>query len=133
DVDPVGTQLFQASLDLAHDMRAGEALVVRAGADPGEDLAGDHEAVALAFDRLAKQSLRLSLAVVVGAVDEIAALVDGALDRSDKAFFVQGAAHARAQADRRDLHAGLAESAILHKRSPKDERFSTDRTDVERI
>src|SRR5690349_10995730 len=77
EIDPVGPEALQAALDGAHDVSAGEALLVRTRADLAAHLRGEHDVFAARAEGLAEDLLGLALGVDVSGVEEI----DAALER----------------------------------------------------
>ena len=120
EVQVVGAQALERSLDLTLDGRGGEAALVEV------DLTGDHDV--LASDAQIAQGgadvlLARAEAVAVGGVDEVDAGVEGALDdgagvvRADGPLVEIGAGLAEAHAaetELGDLDAGVSEGGVAH-------------------
>ena len=125
----------EAGFDGVHDVAAGGADVVAAGAGAAVDLGGDDDVFAgdvEVLEGLAEGGFGLALGVDVGGVDEVDAGFDGGLDEGvgaglvdvadglpDAAVFgegggvVAGEGHG-AETDVRDEQAGVAEGLVLH-------------------
>ena len=121
EVDVVELQALEASLDFAHDVKAGEAAVVGPLADPAPDFGGDDQIVALAghiLEGLAEHLLATTGEIEVGAVDKVDSQVDGALDDADAGGLVGHAlpetAEGGAQTDGGYLDAEVAQFAVVH-------------------
>ena len=127
EVDVVGLEAAEAGFDGVHDVAAGGADVVAAGAGAAEDLGGDDDFVAgdvEVFEGLAEGLFALALGVDVGGVEEVDAGVDGGLDELVGSGLVDGADGSEeagaaveghgAETERRDEEAGVAECLVLH-------------------
>ena len=137
----VGPQPAQAVLDLPDDVSAGQAPVVDAGPDRLAGLAGDHHVISSAGEGTPEQQLGgLAFrcgrragpvedgqdAVGVRGVEEVDAELEGGAD--DPVDVLRRGSHTegcRAQADRRDLHAGLPQQGVLHSFTRLSPRHST--------
>ena len=117
-VDPVRLEALQARLDLLKDPAARVALLVRVGVvHLSVHLRREHDRVAPALQGLADDLLRFAASVDIRGVDEVDPGVERGVDGAN-AFVVVGVApraeHHCAEAEWRDLHAGLAELASVH-------------------
>ena len=127
EIDVVELQAFQAAGDLIHDMAAGQADRVGAGAGAATHLGRDDHVFTRDFEilqRLAQHDLRLAFGIDVGGIQEIDASFQRLGDQPGRGLLIQradrspeagaaGESHA-AQADFRDELAGPAERSIAH-------------------
>jgi hypothetical protein len=120
EVDPVGLQALERRLDRAEDPAPRVARLVGIVAHRAVELRREHDVVAAAAGKgLADDLLGLPPRVDVGGVDEVDARVERAVDDADRRVVVglaPRAEHHRAEAQRRDLHAGACERSLVHAR-----------------
>ncbi len=130
EVDVVGLEAAEAGVDGVHDVAAGGADLVAAGAGAAEDFGGDDDLCAgdvQVSERLAEGLFALALGVDIGGVEEVDAGVDGGFDELVGAGLVDGADGAEeagaaveghgAETEGRDEEAGVAEGLVLHRDS----------------
>ena len=109
----IGLQAFEAAFYFAHDVVSGEAAIVGGLTDGTPDFAGDDEVVAFAFYDVAENGFRASLAVEVGAVDEVAAKFYGAVENGCTGFFISACSKACAEAEAGDFDTSGAEVTVF--------------------
>jgi len=126
-VDPVRPKPLQAALAFGDETDARIAAVVGAAQDVEACLCGEHDAVALALDRLADDLLGLAARIDIGGVDKVDAGIEAhvdlapgcwKIDRSERLRRVVSPEGHRAQGQRRDLQARSTEQAVFHCRPP---------------
>ena len=119
-VQVVGLQAAQAALDLRHDVAPRQAAPVGSLPHRLPHFAGEHQSLTDPEPphQAAHQFLGFAEAVEVGAVDEVAAQLDGALEGGHAlplaAYAAAQAAERGTQAQRRHLHPGGSQRTILH-------------------
>jgi hypothetical protein len=127
EVDVIGLEAAEAGVDGVHDVAAGGADVVAAGAGAAEGLGGDDDLSAgdvQVFEGLTEGLFAFALGVDIGGIEEVDADVDGGLDELVGSGLVDGADGAEeasaaveghgAKTERGDEEAGVAEGLILH-------------------
>ncbi len=114
-VDTIGLEPPEAGIDGIHDVAPRQAAVVAARTDLVADLGGEDPGLALGFDGLADRALGTGLAVDVGRVDEVDALLEPKIEHAPR-LRIAGwpAEHHGAQRDFRDLKAARSQRAIAH-------------------
>ena len=119
NVNVVGLQAGEAVFNFAHDVEAREAGVVWPISHGTVDLGGQHNLISSPFEGLTDNPFAsaaiISSRVLVGAVDEIDAKIDGAVNRREANVLVRGTAKGRSQTDARNLNPRCTEISILHK------------------
>ena len=115
----VGLEALETGFDGVHDVAAGGAYVVGAGAGAAEDLSGDDDFVAgdvQVLEGLAEGFFALAFGVDIGGVEEVDAPLKGAVDDARGRGPVHRAAERgpRPEAELRDLETRAAETAIVH-------------------
>ena len=119
DFDAVGPQPLQAHFYRARDMAPRAAAGVDVAARGIEALGGDDQLVALAAHQLAEDLLGAALVVLVGGVEEVDPDIAAGAEHARRVRLVRIAAEGHgAEAELGHLHAGAAESAVVHAPSP---------------
>ncbi len=125
EVDVIRAEPPQAGVDLDHDGLARKALAVGVRAHRVVDLGRDHDLVPSGevAQGAADDLLARAVGIGVGGVEEVDAELEGSFDERPALFFVERpgmraslrhpVAHA-AEADARDLEAGLSEIDVFH-------------------
>ncbi|MNM76661.1 hypothetical protein D3C81_884910 [compost metagenome] len=115
DVHIVGSQPAQAVFHLAQDPRARIVRLVRTAAHRVAELGGEHPVVAVGNQQAAHHLLGAALAVDIGGVDEIDAVVTGAgHDAGGLGLVGLVREHHGAQAQGGNVQVAGAEAAVLH-------------------
>lgn len=116
-VDVVGPQPLQRSLDRLDDPTPGTAAAVGALAHRSVELGRQHDLVAASLECLSDDLLGLAVAVHIGGVDEVDALVQRPVDHAHAVVVIRIAhlaEHHGAQAVGTDLDAGPSQSPHPH-------------------
>src|SRR5262249_20711600 len=116
DVDVIGFEALQAVVAGLQDPAPRESAVVRRLRHHVPDFGGQDPALAIRGDRGPYDLLRSSLGIDVSGVDEIDTRIECGRDDSLRGCCVGTVAeHHRAEADRGNLKAAVAEAAKLHR------------------
>ena len=119
EVEMIGLEPAQASLDLRHDVVAAAPPVIRPLTHLVVDLRGQHNPVAPALDGLSDQLLRPSLGVDVGGVQHVNPGIERGMHQGDcRSGFDPPTELRRPQPQGRDPHTRAAQLAILHRSIP---------------
>ena len=103
DIDVVSLQARQAVFDFAHDVKARESGIVGPISRRTAYLGSQYDLVSPSLEGPAEDALAAASLALIGAVDEIDAHIDGAVDCCVIDIFVLGTAKGGAQDDRGDL------------------------------
>ena len=118
EIDPVGLEPAQRTLDTFDDPPPRGSSVVGIRVERRAELDGEHHTVAPpAGQRLADDLLRLAAGVAVGGVDEVDPRVQRPVDDPHRVVVIgvaEGPKHHRAQAHLADRDSGATEGSIVH-------------------
>src|SRR5262245_16727379 len=115
EVDAIGLEPAEAGIDGVDHMAPGEAAVVGARSYPVANLGGDDPGLAPPLEDLPDYALRARLAMDIGRIEEVHALLEGIIEHAPRLRLPGRAAeHHRAERDFRNLEATYAQRAIAH-------------------